>query len=121
MADPLLDEANIIRMLSEPADLEHAEDIQAGAVQAVMDLYDRKVTREEFVGNLAIALQLYGMCSKLWILNNIRTVFARGDLDADKFDRANHDLCATIGAQANVVAAVVKRLQECPTSMDQVH
>jgi hypothetical protein len=121
MADPILDEAQIVQLLSCPIKAETIHALQGGAVQALCDLYDRKVTRDEFTSKAAACIGLYGQCSKLWILDNIRQVYESNDLDKARFDAAVSGLSDVIRAQAEVVIEIVKRLQQCPTSQDRVH
>lgn len=121
MADPVLDEQQIIQLLKAPCTVEMVNILQSGAVQALVDLYDRKVTRDEFTAMASPCIALYGQCSKLWLLDNIKDVFMTGDLTAQRFDDAKNGLADVIRKQAETVIEQVKRLQLCPTSQDQVH
>lgn len=121
MADPILDEDGILMLLSRPILPENVNAIQAGAVQAMVDLYDRKVTREEFCELLTPCLTLYGLTSKLWILNNIYDVHRQNGLDETRFKDAAQELAAIISKQVDEVVAIVKRVKQCPTSEDKVH
>ena len=121
MSDPVLDEQYIIELLRCPVKAETVTMLQGGAVQALIDLYDRKVTREEFANLASPCLALYGQTAKLWLLANIEGVFDSGDLDKDRFVKAREGLENLVRKQAETVIEIVKRLQTCPTSQDKVH
>jgi hypothetical protein len=87
----------------------------------MIDLYDRKVTRDEFIAAVAPCINLYGHTSKLHMLDNIHQVFSTGDLDEDRFVKAHEGLTDMVARDVEKVTAVVKRLVECPTSKDKVH
>jgi hypothetical protein len=109
MADPLFDENHILSLLSVPINRDNIDAVQAGAVQALMDLYDRKVTREEFVACLAPCLVLYGQAAKLWILHNVKDVHDAGYLETEKFDEASEGLCDSMRKHCETVIEIVKR------------
>ena len=121
MADPILDEDGIIMLLKSEVLPANVNAIQAGAVQAMIDLYDRKVTRKEFCELLAPCLALYGQASKLWILNNIYDVHKQYGLDDARFTAAANELVAVISKQVDTVVEIVQRVKQCPTSEDKVH
>jgi hypothetical protein len=121
MADPVLDEQWIIQLLNCSPSTENLARIQQGAVQALMDVYDRKVTRSEFADAASPCLALFGQCSKLWVLGNIEDAFNKGGVNQASFDHAREGIQAVLGKQIEHVVGIVKRLQECPTSEDKVH
>jgi hypothetical protein len=121
MADPVLDEAHIIQLLRAPATVEMINILQAGAVQALMDLYDRKVTRDDFAAMASPCIALYSQTAKLWLLHNIQDVFDGGDLTHERFVVASEGLSEIIRKWAEVVIEQVKRLQMCPGDKDVVH
>ena len=121
MADPVFDEDSIRALLAAPATVEYTIAIQTGAVQAAIDLYDRKVTREEFMNSIAPCITLYGQAAKLWMLHNIKDVFETGELTPERFAKTNDAMCELMRKQLQTVTEIVKRLQTCPTSRDAVH
>lgn len=120
MADPILDEDGILMLLSRPILPENVNALQAGAVQAMVDLYDRKVTREEFCELLTPCLTLYGQTAKLWLLSNIYDVHKSHGLNDERFKKAGEELAAVISKQVDEVVAIVKRVKQCPTSEDTI-
>ena len=121
MADPIFDEAYIMHLLTAPPSPENCEYHQTGAAQALVDLYDRKVTREEFITAASQCLSLYSTTSKLRMVHAIRDTFDSDGLSAEKFDKADHDCREVITKQAGILITTVKRLMQCPTSEDKVH
>ncbi len=95
--------------------------IQTAAIQALLDLYDRKVTRDEFINNAAPCVTLYGSCSKLNLLESVREAYIDGELSPEKMGNSETALCDLIRKQCEAVIEVVKRLQMCPTSRDSVN
>lgn len=120
-SDPILDEDGIVSLLKQPVLPENVNAIQAGAVQSMIDLYDRKVTREEFCELLAPCLALYGTASKLWLLNNIYDVHRQHGLNDERFTKAAAELRDVIEKQVATVVGIVERVKQCPTSEDKVH
>lgn len=121
MADPVLDEHGIATFLQAPCDKDHIDFLQAGAVQTFIDLYDRKVTREEFTAAISPCFALFGQASRLNTLHNVLDVFNEGTLTAEKFVDADARMCAIMKKQAEAVLEIVKRLTQCPLSKDPIH
>lgn len=121
MADPVFNEDHIIALLRMPILNSSLGALQAGAIQSMIDLFDRKVTREEFVEQLAPCIALYGTATKMWLLDNIEAVHDDGDLNKEKFKAARAALVELARKQSETVVELVKRLQMCPSSQDKVH
>jgi hypothetical protein len=121
MADPLMDEQLILDQLRVEPGYENIAKLQAGALQALIDMYDRKMTRGEFMHCAASAVALYGQTSKLVMLGSVRQAFDCGDLDIARIVQAEGQLIDLIRRQSGTVAEIVERLRQCPTSQDAVH
>lgn len=121
MADPVLDEDLIVSLLKSTISADSVARLQMGTVQALVDLYDRKVTRDEFTTAASHCLALYGQLAKLWLLTNIESVYDAGHLDKNNFKQAAAGLQDIVRKQCEGVIEIVKRLQLCPTSEDKVH
>lgn len=121
MADPIFNEQAIIELLAVPVNVEYANALQAGTVQAIIDLFDRDVTRDELLTALEPALHLYAYVEKMKTLRSIKTVFDEGTLSADKFDVATSQVSERVRQLCMQVTEIMKRLQQCPTSMDIIH
>jgi hypothetical protein len=121
MATPFFDEQLIVDLLKSTVNVDNVGRIQQGAVQALVDLYDRKVTRDEFTTMASLCLALYSQAGKLWVLGNIEAVYAAGDLDTKRFATAREQLVEIMRKQCEGVIDIVKRLQLCPNDEDKVH
>lgn len=124
MSEPVLNEDVIMQLLSQPVtgSPTNVEMLQQGIAQALADLYDRGVTRDEFISGAALCLGTYAQTSKLWLLENIRSVHDEGGgLDTAKFDYARDGIISIIRNQLVQVKALVTRLMECPGKGDKVH
>lgn len=111
----------IVEMLNVPITAQTVETIQCGAVQLLIDLYDKKVTREEFCKDAAPLLELYGQTAKLWLLNNIHQVYKDHGLDEDRFAMAEKGITALIAKGVERATDMAKALRECATDGDKIH
>ena len=121
MADPIFDEDFIKELLSVPVGPDTANALQTGAVQCMIDLYDRKVTRDEFCNALGACITLYGQVHKLTMLHRIRDKFESGELGIETFTKTDEYMGDLIRKQCEGVIEIVTRLQLCPSSRDKVH
>lgn len=121
MVSPVFDEAYIVHLLRAPPAPDSLAAIQSGAMQALIDMYDRKATREEFIDNASTCVALYGQCAKLWMLRNVQDTYDRGLLDRDQFKVADDGIADLIRKQAESVIEIIKRLQMCAEDEDKVH
>lgn len=119
--DPRLDEDVILQMLDAPLSVDSIDVIQAGTARALLDMYDRGMTRQEFCENASACLALYAQCAKLWLLKNIETAHGQQPLTEASFREAHDGIIAIMKLQVGGVIDAVKRLQQCPTSEDPVH
>lgn len=121
MADPVFDEDNIKEMLVLPVHADFYQYLQTGAVQCLIDLYDRKVTREEFCNLAQPCFVLYETMAKVWFLSQTKKAFEDKVLCDEMIANTERALESLARKQAQQVIEIVKRLQECPTSADKVH
>lgn len=121
MADPVFDEDEIIACLRAPVTDDTLTVLQDGAMKALLDLYDRKVTRDEFIKMASPCVALYGHINKMWLLASILGAFTDKKLTESAFTEANATITSFIRRDAEVVVEHVKRLKMCPTSQDAVH
>lgn len=121
MADPVFDEDDIIHLLRAPVVPGAIDALQRGSMQALLDLYDRKVDRKEFIAAGSLCVTMYAMLSRVYVLKSIEQLFRDGELAQGSFDKANEEIAQLVRVQAEALIEVVKRLQMCPTSKDKVH
>jgi len=123
MADPVLDENLILQLLTAPASgtIDDIGRLQAAAIQALTDMHDRKMTRDQYIQHAASAVSLYGQLCKLWMLLSMKEAFNNGDFDAARIAEAEHGLLNLVNKQVKTVHGIVTELMKCPTSQDVVH
>ena len=121
MADPILDEDLIIHFLRSPVVPEMMHQMQSGAVQTLLDLYDRKVTRDEFCEAAGQCVVLYSSAARMLILDSMRQLYIDQALTPAAFDEAVVGLQRIMRIQTAGVIEIVERLKLCPTSQDKVH
>lgn len=121
MADPILDEQEIFRDLHTPVSSDNVARLQMAVVGAMCDIYDRKVTREQFCAMLGPCISMYGALAKLYVMNNLRASHKDGAINDDSINAAVDACENNVRSHASTVRAVMKQLMECPTSKDSVH
>lgn len=121
MAGPILNEDYIKALLSVPVERDSVHRIQDGAVQTLLDLYDRKVTREEFIQNAAPCVLLYGQAAKYWALCTLYEKVLTDTLEKDEMRAIMEGLRINICAQTAIVADIVDRLKECPRDGEPIN
>jgi hypothetical protein len=121
MVDAVLDEEHIVALLTCDIKVENVNRIQAGAVQTILDLYDRKTTREEFIKLCSPCIALYGQMAKLWMLHNMKHLYLNGDITEERLDHAVVGMEGIITTQIETVIGIVRRLQECPDTGDTIN
>lgn len=121
MASPHLDEGQILCLLDCPVDAEHVNMLQAGAAQALIDVFDRKVTRDHFIEMMGECLALYGQAAKMWMLQNVKYTHDEVGVTDDNIKRAMVGITSLVDKQAEAVQTVVKKLMQCPMDEDPIH
>ncbi len=119
--DPVLDEGNIVALLKSPVTARGLPELQAGAAQALIDMYDRDGTRKEFVMHGSNCLALYSSVGRLNILHSILDMINREEFNREKVIKAIEDLTAITRAQSELVCNTMERIQLQATSQDIVH
>jgi hypothetical protein len=113
MVSPILNEDIIVNLLSVKASVDTIPPLQHGALQALLDMYDRKVTRDVFIQNAVKCVALHTNMAKLHMLRNIQVLFEEGTLGAASFERANNELTTLVEEDARQVIACVKEMMKC--------
>jgi hypothetical protein len=119
--DPYINEAGCIQMLQQEITPEFLPYHQNAALQVVMDLYDRKVTREEFARNAGVAISFYATLAKLYVVEQTRDMSAAGTLTLDAIDTSATKLTEIAAGKAVQLARFMELLSQCPWSEDAVH
>ena len=121
VSNPVLNEDYILNLLSSPISKDTVHRLQDGAVQTLLDLYDRKVTREEFILNAGPCVLLYGQTAKYWALCTIYEQVLTDTITKDDYRNIILQLESNIKEQKFTVASVVERLKQCPLEKDPIN
>lgn len=122
MVSPILDEDWIKKLLQHPPTTENIGALQAGALQCMLDMYDRKVTREEWVENHSKCVTLYTQVAKLYLIEHVHNdLFKNNLLSEETFVNAENALMDLIRVVADDLIGIMKRLELCPRTEDKVH
>ncbi len=121
MTSPVMDE-NILQFLTkEPPSIDNIDRLQTASLMAIVDAFDRKVTRDNFVMIAATAMTLGQVMARLGILKSTEGFFNGGDLNTAMFDQATKGLMAMAATQHAVLERQVSVLVQCPNDKDPVH
>ena len=119
--DPQVNEDGCIFMLQQAINAETLPYHQNAALQVIMDLYDRKVTRDEFGKNTGTAISFYATLAKLYVIDQTRTMLADGTLTDEAVARSHAMLTAIASDKAAALVKCMTLLSSCATSEDTVN
>ena len=119
--DPYINEAGCIFMLQQAINQETQPYHQNAALQVVMDLYDRKVTREEFARNAGTAIAFYATLAKLYVVEQTRTMLAAETLNMEAVGKSSIMLTEIATEKAAALTKIMTLLSACATTRDAVH
>ena len=119
--DPQINEGGCVYMLQQDINFETLPYHQNAALQVIMDLWDRKVTREEFGRSAGHAITFYATLAKLYTIQQTATMFAGGTLNADIIETSRTKLHEIAHERRGHLIKVMNLLMECPTSEDRVN
>ena len=121
MPDPILNEQLILEVLQEPFQPATAEKLAHASILAVMDAYDRKITREAFVDLLDSAVNLNSMCVQTLLLSNIlRKKAANTYKDAD-IDEGLKKIITMGDMHRDRLFMMADLVAQCPQEADTKH
>ena len=121
MTDPILYEPSIMQTLDCAAEVDNVQRLQAACMLSLVDAYDRKLTRDEFIVLCDAAVTLHTQMGKLYMIDSISNNYKFGHLDGPMIERAEAGLNISCTATHAELHRLMKRIVSCPTSEDQVH
>lgn len=121
MVDSILDEALLVKCLKQEVIPENARSIMDGALAAVVDGYDRKVTRDEFMVLLSTSMTAYGAFARLACLKSLEISWKAEKVDAVALKTAEDYLTTLAKENISALTEFVERLVQCPNTGDKVH
>jgi len=119
--DPQINEAGCVFMLQQEINAETLPYHQNAALQVLIDLYDRKVTREEFLHHAGIVVTFYSTLAKLNVIDQVRAMTITNTLTLETVDTSHVKLHEIAAAKAAMLSKFMTLMAQCPMSDDVVH
>lgn len=119
--DPQINEEGCLYMLQQEINRETIPYHQNAALQVLMDLYDRKVTRDEFGKHAGTAISLYSTLAKLNVVEQLKDLIAVAPLEPGRIEITRAELTRIAADKAASLARCMELLQHCATSQDTVN
>ena len=119
--DPQVNEEGCLYMLQQEVNRETIPYLQNAALQVLMDLYDRKVTRNEFGRHAGTAISFYSTLAKLNVVEQVKDLIAVAPLDPVALANTNAELIRIATGKAASLAKCMELLQHCAASQDTVN
>ena len=113
MASPILNEALIASMLGTEPVAASAEYLRTAALMIIIDAYDRKIEREEFITAAKSAVQLIEMMGRLESVTGVHASFTSQHLTAERLEEAIRVLTSNAETNRVSLAHFMERLIQC--------
>jgi hypothetical protein len=120
--DPIIDEDMVCAALDVTPNRENARQVQSGAFMLVVDAFDRKVTRDQFIATIGAATSLIDAVARVSLMVNVKNHLSNhGMVTTADVETAAHG-CMELARQANVecqkMASLIKK---CALAEDPIH
>lgn len=119
--EALIDEDQMIKALDVTITSESAQQVQSGAYMLLLDAWDRKLTRDQFITAIGTAHQLIDACARISLMSNVKDHYkATGGVSEVDIENALAG-CGIIGKQAVIEAVKMGNLlKQLPTHEDPI-
>ena len=121
MPTPLLNEHMIIEELQLPVNITTIGQLQAQAILATVDSYDRHLKREPFVDGMSTAFALHSAAGRLQTLISIQNLIKTGAQVPEKLDSAIKELTDLAGKHRDMLKMHMHLVIQCPWEDDKIH
>lgn len=121
MADPVLNESAIVKMLdtiSAPANIER---LTSATFLSIIDSHDRKLEREEWVGIVQDALAMTDMLTRLEITTAMHRRLKEERLNDELFVNATKELTKRAEEFRENLKRKMELVAQCPYESDTKH
>lgn len=120
--DPIINEDMIIEALDCTLTSETIQQVQSGAFMLVLDAWDRKVTRDQFIAAVGAAQALVDAVARVSLMSNVKRCHAgKGGISDVDIETAAHG-CMEMAKKSNLECVNMARLlKQCPLSEDAIH
>lgn len=122
MTTPLIDERALLKLLDCTATYANIERLQQGAIMALIDCYDREITREAFVLAARTTANMIDALARLALLHNVKQ-FAEKHGKAEPADiaLAQKGVNEMLEEANKATIEMVELMRQCPLDEDRVH
>jgi hypothetical protein len=125
MVSPVIDEDVMIDTLKqiEPEKLpENTMRLRTGASLLLLDAYDRKVTRDQFIAALGSSLDLVDMLGRFEMMNNVKSFREQaGRVTGADIEVTLASVTSKVNMYTDQCSKMAELVQQCPLSEDSVH
>lgn len=121
MTSAVLDEEAIMDDLALAVSEESCVQMQRACTAAMFDIYDRKVTREQYGEMLGACLALYSSLHKLFIINNVKASFYKNEINAGNLHVTIRHAEDNVRSQCGNVQHIMDLLSQCPNDEDKIN
>ncbi len=120
--DPIINEDMLVEALDVTVKSDTIQQVQSGAFMLVLDAWDRKVTRDQFIAALGASQSLVDAVARVSLMMNVKKAHARNgglsDVDIETALHGCHDTAKTANVEC---LKMVHLLKQCPLSEDPIH
>lgn len=125
MTSPTIDEDVMMQVLQIP-DAEElavtAQRLRTGASMLILDAFDRKVTREQFIASLGAAVSLIDAASRHEMMTSVKQFEQdKGIVTKVDIEVALGSIKKMIEVGADQCTKMAELLRQCPLNEDKVH
>lgn len=120
--DPIINEDMLVEALDVTLTSETIQQVQSGAFMLVLDAWDRKVTRDQFIAALGASQAMIDSVARVSLMANVKRAHARNDglsnVDIETALQGCMDGAKTANVECLKMAHLLK---QCPLSEDPIH
>lgn len=118
MTSPVIDENVMMQALKS----EGGNDIRTGATMLLLDAFDRKITRDQFIAALGAVVSLIDGVGKQEMMINVKEFFQnKGSVTAADIEVAMHSCQQIIEANVDQCVKMADLFHQMPLNEDKVH
>lgn len=125
MTSPVIDETVMLQALKVPTPGHMSENtlrLRTGATLLLLDAFDRRVTRDQFIAALGAATELTDMLGRFETMLNVKAFLAdKGAVTAADVEVTLARVTTKIGIATAQCASMATLVHQCPTDEDRVH
>ena len=118
---PLIDENTLIQALLTEISPENIDKIRSGAVLSVIDAFDRRITRVQFLDILATALPLYDWLGSLQTVQRVDSINKKQKLTEESLAEAVAEYCSRSDAVRLTLLRCMRGVVACAPSDASIH